>query len=40
MAITQQECRKMVGAFVKQMTPSLPAPHTIQYKCIDKSVRI
>jgi hypothetical protein len=40
MAVTQQECRKMVGAFVKQMTPSLPAPHTIQYKCIDKSVRI
>ena len=40
LAVTQQECRKMVGAFVKQIKLNLSAPHTIQYKCIDKSVRI
>jgi len=40
LAVSQKECRMMVGAFVNKMRPSLPAPHTIQYKCIDKSVRI
>ena len=40
LAVSQQECRMMVGAFVNKMRPQLPAPHSIQYKCIDKSVRI
>ena len=40
LAVTQQECRKMVGAFVKQIKLNLPAPHTIQYKCVDKSIGI
>jgi hypothetical protein len=37
---TQQECIKVVGAFVTQIVPDLPAPHTIKYKCVDKSIRI
>jgi hypothetical protein len=37
---TQQECIKVVGEFVTQIVPDLPAPHTIKYKCVDKSIRI
>jgi len=40
LAVSQQECRKMVGAFVQSVQPNLSAPHTIQYKCLDNSVGI
>ena len=39
-AKTVQECVVMVGQFVNHMRPRLAVPHSIQYKCIDKSVRI
>ena len=39
-AKTVQECVVMVGQFVNHMRPRLAVPHSIQYKCIDKSIRI
>ena len=39
-AKTVQECVVMVGQFVSHMRPRLAVPHSIRYKCIDKSVRI
>ena len=39
-ANTVQECVLMVGAFVNHMKPRLAVPHSIRYKCVDKSIRI
>ena len=39
-ASSEQQCVVMVGAFVNHMRPRLAVPHSIKYKCIDKSVRI
>ena len=39
-ANTVQECVVMVGQFVNHMRPRLAVPHSIQYKCIDTSIRI
>ena len=40
LAVSQQECRKMVGAFVQSVQHTLSSPHTIQYKCVDRSIGI
>jgi len=37
-ANTVQECISMVGAFVSHVKPQLSEPHTIRYKCVDKSI--
>ena len=39
-AKTVQECVVMVGEFVDHMKPRLAVPHSIRYKCVDKSIRI
>ena len=39
-ASSEQQCIVMVGQFVNHMKPRLAVPHSIQYKCIDKSIRI